>query len=120
LTEPTERGNGLPRARHLTPDEPRVFSTSRWRSLRRGVSLLVGVGAALVGVQLGVTGPSVSPVQPPTVAVSGTDDAAGTDAAAGPGTGIAPFGGPRGDDRLDRGRGGARGGPNGFGGGGRR
>jgi hypothetical protein len=92
--------------RAATSAAPRVLTTPRWRTMQRVLTLLVAGSAAVVGIQLGITGPLTSPVQP-----AGT--AAGAPAAAGQDQAQDPAG-------NDRRAGFGRGPGNGGGGGGRR
>lgn len=73
---------------------PRLLTSSRWRTSQRALTLLIAGSAAIVGVQLGLTGPLTSPVQP-------TDPVAGAPATAGD----PPQAPVRSDQRVDVGRG---------------
>jgi hypothetical protein len=73
---------------------PRLLTSSRWRTSQRALTLLIAGSAAMVGIQLGLTGPLTSPVQP-------TDPVAGAPVT----TGDAPQAPLRSDQRVDVGRG---------------
>lgn len=84
------------------------FLRRRWRRVDRAATGVIAAAAVVAAVQLGVSAPTVSPVQPPAASATGTGQASsGAPAAADPGPLFTRFDGGR---RGDRGRGGDRGG----------
>ena len=53
---------------------PWGITTTRWRTLRGVLTMAVLGAASITGVQLGVTGPVTSPVQPPAAQAAAADD----------------------------------------------